>query len=90
MANTFKLERLSQKDLPFVMETEKAVAIDYHVPSGVRWTEKLLWLPKSQITYTTHLDYENEDPEGVLYEIMVIEMPMWLARKHNYFKNMVF
>lgn len=80
-----------------VIETAKAYGIPYAKSNSFSQDENILWLPKSQVTME-HVTYEmykdvfgEHDADWVWQDIYAwVTVPMWLARKHNYFKNCVF
>lgn len=74
-----------------VIETEKAYGFQYYDTHCcyINERDKVFWLPKSQINIVpmTKDDY----PEGMKHFFhegtCLVQVPMWLARQHGYFKN---
>lgn len=69
-------------------ETEKAYGFCYERPNknhaGV-WETAWQWLPKSQTT-VEDIEFDGEDIYWAEGDVLV-SVPMWLARKENYFKG---
>ena len=79
-------------------ETEKAFGFPYAVAgSWMQRNDQVVWLPKSQIT-VTDVTFEMYKEECGEFEaehywqdgIVWVDVPMWLARKHDYFKRCIF
>lgn len=65
-------------------ETEKAYGFDYWKQS--KRALQVVWLPKSQIIVE-----DIEDDGGLDWHEgdVLVSVPMWLARKNNYFENTI-
>lgn len=73
-----------------IKETAKAYGFRYERQNknhnGI-WEAAYQWLPKSQVT-VKDCEFDGEDiywQEGQV----IVTVPMWLARKENYFKHTV-
>lgn len=67
-----------------MVETEKAYGFRY---TGIGYNnDGIQWLPKSQIKVS-----DLEDDGSIYWSegAVLVEVPMWLARKNSYFKHTV-
>lgn len=79
-------------------ETAKAYGFPYaKAGSWMQDSSQIVWLPKNQITLTdvTYDMYKEECGEfeaNTLWQegYVWVDVPMWLARKYNYFERCIF